>query len=890
MGNRVSSEKEGEGIKKQKVDSEDYHKLYRLVDMHGGGELLPWMRYAKNSGDHSIIDEFIESKVKEFMYNSGKGKMVSVSELVKIRNKQRNAMLSALKRKKGKGKSGPNILDDFNQEGENQGDLKKALKLLDGGGKGSKGESKYREVSWKLEERGTMGENLVGVCLLQATYLHNELARKLIVQYPKMVNDIFISEDYYGLSPLHQAIINEDPAMVNFLLHHGADINQRCYGASFYPDDQKSSRTDSLEHEYVELSLRTQYDGRMYFGEYPLSFAACLNQVDCYRLLIAKKADPNLKDTNGNTVLHLTVIHEKPEMLKLAYNTGAKLQVMNRQNLTPLTLAAHLAKKDMFNYILKLESDVVWMYGDASSHAYPLAKIDTINQESGQLNEDSALSLIVYGETKNHLDLLDGLLEDLLQAKWEAFGRRRLATSFCAFIFYYATVFTAFMCRPFSMTTQVITGGCINGTDTSLVNHGNCKMLTNWDVAVTKVNSYLSPTTQSGHNSAITTTAVDLHAISDPFDSLKEEWFTTPLCQLWQYFGHGWQQNIRLIAEPLVLVMVLFQIAAEISDIRNIGRKRWWQVLKSFPAKIAYKISFIFVIVIVPIRLACGWNANMLLLDNIFSLLIVLFTTAHFLFYSRAVKFIGPSVLMIYTILSRDLSRFIMIYAIFIIGFSQAFYVIFMACTRERAIQEHQPIKNVTNILDNPAEALLRMFIMTIGEFTVFYRELNSCRERLMQAIGKFLFLVYELVVSIMQFNLLIAMMTRTYEEISSTQKEWKRQWAQVILMLELSLKPSDRLIALLKYSRPIGTDKTKRAFVVARKITSDQMTVTEKELREQQAADLREERRALLKRRMKDINFYPGGVRCNSTNKFRPTTSYLNTPKSSIVKENTCP
>lgn len=45
-------------------------------------------------------------------------------------------------------------------------------------------------------------------------------------------------------------------------------------------------------------------------------------------------------------------------------------------------------------------------------------------------------------------------------------------------------------------------------------------------------------------------------------------------------------------------------------------------------------------------------------------------------------------------------------------------------------------------------------------------------------------------------------------------------QWAQVILMLELSLKPKERLIALLKYSRPVGTDKRKRAFVVARKIT----------------------------------------------------------------------
>ncbi len=38
--------------------------------------------------------------------------------------------------------------------------MKKALKLLDGG-KSGKGESKYREIIWKLDERGTMGENLV---------------------------------------------------------------------------------------------------------------------------------------------------------------------------------------------------------------------------------------------------------------------------------------------------------------------------------------------------------------------------------------------------------------------------------------------------------------------------------------------------------------------------------------------------------------------------------------------------------------------------------------------------------------------------------------------------------------------------------------------------------
>lgn len=49
--------------------------------------------------------------------------------------------------------------------------------------------------------------------------------------------------------------------MVNFLLQNGADVHERCFGARFCPEDQVSSRTDSLEHEYVELSPKTSYVG-----------------------------------------------------------------------------------------------------------------------------------------------------------------------------------------------------------------------------------------------------------------------------------------------------------------------------------------------------------------------------------------------------------------------------------------------------------------------------------------------------------------------------------------------------------------------------------------------------------------------------------------------------
>uniref|UniRef100_A0AC34FQI7 ANK_REP_REGION domain-containing protein n=1 Tax=Panagrolaimus sp. ES5 TaxID=591445 RepID=A0AC34FQI7_9BILA len=510
------------------------YRLYRLVDTNSnGGELLPWMRYALNTGDYSLIDGYLDSKLKEFMYNGGKGKLESVAELVKLRNKERNAMLGTFSRKKGKGKSGPNILDDFNQEG-NQGDLKK----------------------------GRMGENIVGACLMQGSALHNKLAIKILSAYPKLINDIFISEEYYGLSHLHQAIVNEDPYMTNYLLQHGADVNQRCYGAFFCANDQKSGRTDSLEHEYVDLPERTNYMGRMYFGEYPLAFAACTNQLDCYRLLRAKRADPNQKDTNGNTVLHMTVIHENLEMLKLAYDTGAKLQVMNKQSLTPLTLAAKIAKKKMFEQILQLESTVVWNYGEASSIAYPLAKLDTINQETGHLNEDSALFLAAYGETKEHLEMLDGLLENLLQAKWDAFAKKSWTKSLICFVIYFIFLSMAFMFRPFSLTTSVVMGDAIYILPGSIQPIIDPKF----------VNFTLVPEGTTWPNRT--------YYWPDSGGYVYQE----KRCHLTNYFNYGWQGYVRLASEAVVIFCVIFQVIVECLEIRAIGYKRWWQVLVSLKA------------------------------------------------------------------------------------------------------------------------------------------------------------------------------------------------------------------------------------------------------------------------------------------------------------------
>ena len=178
---------------------------------------------------------------------------------------------------------------------------------------------------------------------------------------------------YKGQTALHMAVVNEDPYMLNFLLSWGADVNQRACGRFFIPDDQKDRRQNLDKYEYPTLPAKTNYECLSYFGEYPLSFAAILNQEDCVRLLVAYGADMDKQDSNGNTALHMCVINNnvvsetksnlesyyksnflnklirfKKEIFKLLVEHQANLEIKNNQGFTPLTLAAELCREEVF--------------------------------------------------------------------------------------------------------------------------------------------------------------------------------------------------------------------------------------------------------------------------------------------------------------------------------------------------------------------------------------------------------------------------------------------------------------------------------------------------------------------------------------------------------------
>ncbi|PIO60745.1 ankyrin repeat protein, partial [Teladorsagia circumcincta] len=267
----------------------------------------------------------------------------------------------------------------------------------------------------------------------------------------------------------------------------------------------------------------------MYFGEYPLSFAACMNHQDCYRLLIAYKANPNAQDTNGNTVLHIDGI-------------GSKMAGIWKE------------KQLTWGWITFKGAPIDGPYYPGEVPVVPTAE----------------------GMQKYRVQLTE------------------------------------------------------------------CHLRNYWD----------------------------------------------PNLSIW----NGW---VRGGAEAVVLLCTIIQIVFEIKDVQRIGRGKWWAIHKEFPSKLAYKCSFVLILLMIPIRAACALSADLLVVDNVLATIVILFTSIHYLYY----------------------------------------------CSCERA-ESTQNMKTSNqdrfqNVIQNPLEAFIRTFILTIGEFTVLYRNLAMCPAKIMIWIGK---------------------------------------------------------------------------------------------------------------------------------------------------------
>uniref|UniRef100_A0A3B3WV44 Ion transport domain-containing protein n=1 Tax=Poecilia mexicana TaxID=48701 RepID=A0A3B3WV44_9TELE len=275
------------------------------------------------------------------------------------------------------------------------------------------------------------------------------------------INAAYTDPSYKGQTALHVAIERRALHYVELLVQKGADVQAKASGTFF----QRNAKLG------------------FYFGELPLSLAACTNQPEVVSFLLEnphRRADPTDRDSQGNTVLHMlveiaddsaenteTVAEMYDKILVLHHKLNSKVQLESMQNnegLTPLKLAVKLGKIGLFRHMLNREfvaeetrqlsrKLTEWVYGPVHSSLYDMSDMDTDEN-------NSVLEIIVFGsEIPNRPEMLQiEPLRSLLQDKWQRFASKLLFLSSMFVVFcrlFLSSMFVVF-CRLFLSSMFVV--------------------------------------------------------------------------------------------------------------------------------------------------------------------------------------------------------------------------------------------------------------------------------------------------------------------------------------------------------------------------------------------------------------------------------------------------
>ncbi|KAM9320897.1 transient receptor potential cation channel subfamily V member 1-like [Gastrophryne carolinensis] len=256
----------------------------------------------------------------------------------------------------------------------------------------------------------------------------------------QLVNAAYTNRYYYGQTALHIAIEKRNFPLVQLLIKNKADVHAQAKGEFF----QKKKKGVSF-----------------YFGELPLSLAACTNQPNIVNYLLNnpyRNADLAAKDSHGNTVLHALVLladdtEENTEIITTMYDDILKKsvtidpsikleEIANWDGLTPLKLAAKTGKIELFKHILRREITepeyrhlsrkfTEWSYGPVYTSLYDMSSVDTHEP-------DSVLETIVFKSNayNRHKMVVLEPINHLLQEKWDSFAGKIFYLKFLLYIAY----------------------------------------------------------------------------------------------------------------------------------------------------------------------------------------------------------------------------------------------------------------------------------------------------------------------------------------------------------------------------------------------------------------------------------------------------------------------
>ncbi|XP_058019991.1 transient receptor potential cation channel subfamily V member 2-like [Ahaetulla prasina] len=516
-----------------------------------------------------------------------------------------------------------------------------------------------------------------------------------------LVNAACTDPYYKGQTALHIAIEKKSLDLVKLLVENNADVHKAASGLLFQQD-------------YKEVHF--------YFGELPLSLAACTNQSKVVMYLLDnphQNARLTEQDSVGNTVLHALVMvaNDTKKNTKFVVNMydmilrkGAEIDpacrletIKNKEKLTPLTLAVKTGKIKIFKHILRREMKdpkfqylsrklIEWTYGPIQTSIYDMTSIDSCE-------ENSVLEILAYNSNIPNRYKIVALepLNKLLQHKWEFFIRKRFLLS----LFLYLTFMVIFTCTAYYWPPK----------DEPLV-----------------------PTTVT------------------------------------------FQNILRLLGAVIVLIGGIYLFVAQ-----SVQFCRRWSTLKSLAMESFFDILlFLQVLAILASSVMFVAKLEDYVVPMVFALLL---GWMNLLYYTRGSQNLGISIIMIQKAVLKDLWHFLIVYVVLLFGFAAALTVLTGGASHS-AYNASLPLSDDSKdqaVYSGLPQTILLLFRFTIGMDDLEYQENLKYSNIAMLLVLLFVILTY-----IILLNATFALMGETISEVSDySQNIWQLQRALAILEIE---------------------------------------------------------------------------------------------------------
>ena len=208
-----------------------------------------------------------------------------------------------------------------------------------------------------------------------------------------------------GQTPLHLSSIQNHVGITGILLEHKANISAQDISGS--TPLHESIRYGNLENARLLLEAGAKVNAQDNLGKTPiLLIVPKKNQADLYSLLLTYKANVNVKDMYGDSVLHVaTMSGAEDKTLNQLILAGADINERNKEGVTPLALAVDYRKTSIIQFYIGAGADI---HAEDNMGNTPLTRSLKAGPDMTKkvLIPNNAYSRDSYGNTAYHLAIL----------------------------------------------------------------------------------------------------------------------------------------------------------------------------------------------------------------------------------------------------------------------------------------------------------------------------------------------------------------------------------------------------------------------------------------------------------------------------------------------------